>query len=342
MDGVDHGGALDRAVADYGGAREDWLDLSTGINPMPYPVPEIPGAAWQRLPDETAMARCLEAARLYYGVPDGAEIAAAPGTQSIIQWLPSLCPAGPVVIVAPTYGEYAETWRRHGVETELVPDIASMPDDAAVAVVVRPNNPDGSIADGESLHELAAMMRARGGLLVIDEAFGDIEPEFSLVEHAGQGGWLILRSFGKFFGLAGLRLGFAIGDAGTVKRLETCLGPWAVSGPALHVGSVVLRDEEWIALTRRRLWRDSARLRELLQSADFAIVGEADLFILAAHGKATKLARKLAQRHILVRPFDYEPSWLRFGLPGDDAGFERLGEALTQIVKSKQKLAVKA
>ena len=331
MQEVDHGGALDRAVARYGGVREDWLDLSTGINPMPYPVPDIPDMAWHRLPDEALMAQCLQAARQCYGVPDGAEIAAAPGTQSIIQWLPQLCPEGPVVIVAPTYGEYAETWRRHGVETDLVPDISAVPEDAAVAVVVRPNNPDGAIVDADSLHALAETLRGRGGLLVIDEAFGDIVPEYSLVSHTGQGGWLVLRSFGKFFGLAGLRLGFAIGDAATVARLRACLGPWAVSGPALHVGAVVLEDEAWISGMRRRLWRDSARLRDLLQAVNFAIIGEADLFILAAHADATVIAEELAQRRILVRSFDYEPVWLRFGLPGDDAAFERLGEALGAI-----------
>lgn len=141
----------------------------------------------------------------------------------------------------------------------------------------------------------------------------------------------MLRSFGKFFGLAGLRLGFAIGDAATVKRLRACLGPWAVSGPALHVGAVVLEDEEWISGMRRRLWRDSARLRDMLQAAEFAIVGEADLFILAAHAKAAKFAKKLARQRILVRAFDYNPAWLRFGLPGDDAGFDRLGAALGAI-----------
>ncbi|MFZ2103008.1 MAG: threonine-phosphate decarboxylase CobD [Oricola sp.] len=327
MQSIPHGGALDRAIAEHGGRREDWLDLSTGINPVAWPVPELAADVWQRLPGDSLVTACLEAARGYYGVPDGAGIVAAPGTQAIIQWLPHLFNyLDRVTIVSPTYGEYAHAFHMAGASIETPPDL-SEGDIGPLVVIGQPNNPDGRAWPAE---RIARMMRGEGGvrMVIADEAFADVAPERSVVGLTGQPGLTVLRSFGKFFGLAGVRLGFAIGDPDVIASLRQMIGPWAVPGPALAIGAQALQDRRWIAYTRARLSEDSARLADMLEKAGFEIAGKTDLFVLAAHDEAARIAKKLTQRHVLVRPFDYEPRWLRFGLPGGTQDLARLDSAL--------------
>lgn len=327
MDAIRHGGALDRAIALHGGRREDWLDLSTGINPAAYPVGELPADLWERLPDEALMRDCLDAARACYRVPDGAAIVAAPGTQAIIQWLPVLfAHLDRVAIVSPTYGEYARVFAPTGVRVDT-PDGLPEPGSTDLLVAGQPNNPDGRAWPIDDL------MRFSGGrqVAVIDEAFADVAPELSLVPRAGEPGLVVLRSFGKFFGLAGLRLGFAIGDPDTMAALQGMIGPWAVSGPALALGARALRDEDWIAGTRARLAADSARLEACLVGHNFAIAGRTDLFVTARHADAATVANALAQRRVLARIFDHDAKLIRFGLPLGDEGFARLDSALAEF-----------
>ena len=126
----------------------------------------------------------------------------------------------------------------------------------------------------------------------------------------------MLRSFGKTYGLAGLRLGFAVSNADICARLRSLLGPWAVSGPALEVGRAALSDDAWLETAKRRLAKDAARLDTLLTARGLAVVGGTPLFRLASHPSADRIADTLGRHGILVRAFDYEPTWLRFGLPG--------------------------
>ncbi|MAS07906.1 MAG: threonine-phosphate decarboxylase [Ahrensia sp.] len=325
---VRHGGALDRAIARHGGRREEWLDLSTGINPVAYPVAELSAEIWHRLPDEGLMEECLEAARACYGVPDGAAIVAAPGTQAIIQWLPVLFNyLDRAAIVSPTYGEYEHALRMTGVHVDLPGDLPADPDGTDLLIVGQPNNPDGRTWPVGKILPFAQARR----VAVVDEAFADVAPDCSLVSETGRHGLLVLRSFGKFFGLAGLRLGFAIGDPDVVSGLAQMIGPWAVSGPALAIGARALRDEHWITETRSRLAGDSGKLATLLERQGMRIVGRTDLFVTAHHPSAHDLAEKLAGRHILVRVFDHETGWIRFGLPSGEGAFERLNSALAEI-----------
>lgn len=325
---VRHGGALDRAIARHGGRREAWLDLSTGINPVAYPVPELSGDIWHRLPDDGLMEDCLEAARARYGVPDRAAIVVAPGTQAIIQWLPVLFNyLDRATIVSPTYGEYEQTLRMTGVHIEKPAELPADPEGTDLLVVGQPNNPDGRTWPAERILPFAQGRR----VAVVDEAFADVAPDCSLVPETGRHGLLVLRSFGKFFGLAGLRLGFAIGDAEVMPALAQMIGPWAVSGPALAIGARALRDEDWIAETRSRLAQDSEKLAGLLERHGMRIVGRTDLFVTAHHPSAHDLAGRLADRHILVRVFDHDTGWIRFGLPAGDQAFERLDSALAEI-----------
>ncbi len=329
--GIEHGGALDRAMARHGGRREDWLDLSTGINPVPYPLPAIEPEAWHRLPDRDAEARLIAAARRFYGVPDGLEIVAAPGTQALIQLLPRLLPGKTATVIAGehgTYGEHAHCCAAAGRKLRVAASPNAVAEGETLAILVRPNNPDGHVWPRGALTGLAG--RLREGVVIVDEAFCDTAPEASMVA-AATDNLVVIKSFGKFFGLAGLRLGFAICAPEMAGSLRERLGPWAVSGPALAVGAAALADEVWIAATRSRLETDSAKLAKLLEMNRFPVVGSNGLFVLARHAQASAIAEALAERHILVRAFSDRPTLLRFGLCGDDAELERLGKALGEV-----------
>lgn len=317
-----HGGNLEAARAAFPGAPEPWIDLSTGINPWPYPLPPIPPDAWTRLPEPIAERRLREAAAACYGPPSAAMVAAASGSQALIQLLPRLRPPGRVAILGPTYGEHAACWSGagHRVLEVANPDEA----DAEVLVVVNPNNPDGRVLPTDGLRRLAERQAARDGWLVVDEAFVDERPDLSLAARAGTPGLVILRSFGKFFGLAGLRLGIALTEPVLAERLRAAIGPWAVSGPGLTVATAALSDAAWIDATRRRLAESAGSLDALLESAGFRVVGGTTLFRLIETPDAPAFYQALGEAGILVRRFAYRPDWLRFGLPRDDEAMRRL------------------
>lgn len=319
----DHGGGLARAKARFG-AGDDWLDLSTGINPWPYPVPPIASEAWHRLPDEDALARLKAAARAFYGAGPAAPIAAAPGSQALIQLLPRLVPPGEVAVLGPSYAEHARCWRLAGHRVSETDQMETAP---PILVVVNPNNPDGRRWPPAALIE-AAQHRAGHGLVVIDEAFAEVAPEVSLAASAGVPGLVVLRSFGKFFGLAGLRLGFALGPDELIGRLEDALGPWAVSGPALALGTAALTDARWAASMRDRLAVGARDLDAVLARHGLVGAGGTDLFRLIRTARAAALFDRLGRAHILVRAFSFRSDWLRFGLPADDVALARLDRAL--------------
>lgn len=321
-----HGGDLGAAADAFGVPPDGWLDLSTGINPIPYPIGELPTAVWQRLPIHADETRLSDAARAYYGPPENTALVAAPGTQAIIQLLPRLRAAGTVAIVSPTYGEHGHRWRAagHTVTEVKDPELAN----ADVIVIVNPNNPDGRATTPAALLTLARRQAARGGWLVVDEAFGDVAPKLSIVPASGEPGLIVMRSFGKFFGLAGLRLGFALGDSAIIAALADALGPWAVPGPALLLGARALLDQSWQIETRDRLADDAAKLDAMLATAGLTLVGGTTLFRLFESASAPALYEHLGRAGILVRIFDRNPAWLRFGLPGSSADWARLDRAL--------------
>jgi cobalamin biosynthetic protein CobC len=326
-----HGGDLTEAIARHGGEPGDWLDLSTGINPWPWTIPHpIPDSAWTRLPSLADEQDLLAAARGAYAVPDDAGIAAAAGTQTLIQWIPYLAGPGAVAIVTPTYGEHSAAWRNGGREIIAVNDLSELPEHVIHAVVVNPNNPDGRIANGDALRHVAEQLDRRGGWLVIDEAFADVDPGISAVAISANLPVLVLRSFGKFYGLAGLRLGFAIGRRDIVERIAAALGPWPVSGPALHLGTAALRDRAGADAMRAKLARQSDKLDHVLTAAGLDLVGGTALFRLVSHPDARTLHAELARRHIWCRSFDWAREWLRFGLASDD-GLDRLASAFRSV-----------
>ncbi len=322
-----HGGGVDAAAARFGIPADDWLDLSTGINPVPYPLPPLAAALWRRLPDRDQERALRAAAALAYGVADPAHVVPAPGSQALIQWLPRLRRPGRVAVLGPTYAEHAAAWAAAGHEATSLSDPARLAE-ADVAIAVNPNNPDGRAFAPPALLDLAAKLERRGGWLVVDEAFADTTPELSLASSIARPGLVALRSFGKFFGLAGLRLGFALAGPEIAIPLRAALGPWCVSGPAAEIAICALGDRAWIARTRRRLATDAARLDGLLADAGLGIVGGTSLFRLATHAHAADLFEHLGRHGILARRFPEHPSWLRFGLPGEENDWARLVAAL--------------
>lgn len=327
---IQHGGDPKAVEAHFGVPKDGWLDLSTGINPVAYPLAPMPGEMLARLPLQADLDALLDAARRAYGVPEGAAIIASPGTQALIQMAPTLFAPSSVSIMGPTYGEHAPSWATAGHRVEDVRSIcAQAAQPAPYGVVVHPNNPDGRTQTIEGLLAFSEELHDRGGMLVVDEAFADVTPELSVTPHAGGEGLLVLRSFGKFFGLAGVRLGFAVTTPEIAQRLAAKLGPWAVSGPALWAGTQALNDRDWIDATRVRLKADAKRLDGLMERAGLKVVGGSDLFRLGESADAGALYEKLGRAGILVRPFDYQSKWLRFGLPGAAQDWARLEAALS-------------
>lgn len=323
-----HGGNLVAARQRFPDAPTPWIDLSTGINPHAYPVGTVPGEAWQRLPEPAVLAEVEGLAARAYGAPASAHVVAAPGTQALIQLLSLVQPAGRVAVLGFGYQEHPAAWRAAGAAV-LVSETMAELETADVAVVVNPNNPDGRLADPAVLARLAGRLAARGGLLVVDEAFMDVvDPALSLVPRLPAEGAVVLRSFGKFFGLAGVRLGFAVTGEALARRLRATLGPWPVAGPALVVAGRALPDAAWQRAEVARLRAASARLDGLLSRAGLGLVGGTPLFRLADSPAAAAWFERLGRAGLLVRPFADRPGWLRFGLPGDEPAWERLAAAL--------------
>ncbi len=323
-----HGGDLATARARFPAAPLPWIDLSTGINPRGYPVGPIPEAVWRRLPDRAALDALEAAAATAYRAGPPARVVAAPGTQALIQLLPRLLPARHVAVLGFGYEEHPAVWRASGATVRRVDTVAAL-EGADVAVVVSPNNPDGRTPDPDALLDLAGRLAARGGTLVIDEAFADTrDPALGLVPRLPAAGMVVLRSFGKFFGLAGVRLGFAVTGEALAGSIRAALGPWAVSGPALAVGTRALGDAAWQRAERARLVAEAERLDALLARWGLAVLGGTSLFRLAATPAAAGLAERLGRAGVLVRVFPARPDWLRFGLPDGHDAWDRLAAAL--------------
>jgi cobalamin biosynthesis protein CobC len=323
-DRLPHGGRLREAAHRYGIPLDAWLDLSTGINPHAYPVPAIPVTAWARLPEDGD--GLIDAAHAYYEAPQVLPVA---GSQAAIQVLPRLRTPGRVGIIIPGYAEHARAWRRAGHEIAAVP-VAGLGEAARqvdVLVVIHPNNPTGDRFAVETLLDWHACLAARAGWLVVDEAFMDPTPADSLARYSASPGLIVLRSLGKFFGLAGARVGFVLGEATILRRLAEALGPWPLAGPSRAVASKALADAHWQSAMRRELPEVSARLAQLLTAHGLVSTGGCGLFQWVVTREANAIHEALARQGVLTRLF-LDPPSLRFGLPGTEQGWMRLEAAL--------------
>ncbi|MCK9814071.1 threonine-phosphate decarboxylase CobD [Pseudomonas sp. MAFF 302046] len=326
---LEHGGRLRQAAQQYGIAEEAWLDLSSGLAPWPFAVPDIPLRAWARLPETDDGLE--QAACAYYGVSQVLPVA---GSQAAIQLLPRLRRPGKVGVLSPCYAEHAEAWRRSGyiVREVLEQEVDFFLDSLDVLVVVNPNNPTGLSLSPQRLLDWHARLAQRGGWLVVDEAFMDNTPHLSLAAHTQQVGLIVLRSFGKFFGLAGVRLGFVLAERKLLRLLAEQVGPWAVSGPTRVLGQACLRDTEGQRRQRLRTEEASLRLAQMLAQNGLKPHGGCALFQWLIHADAERLHEFLAQRGILLRLFVHNSS-LRFGLPADEADWARLEQGLQAYSK---------
>lgn len=325
-----HGGDLTAARARWPGAAEPLIDLSTGLNPWPYPLPPLDPAVYARLPGAEVAETCLESVAQYLGLDDPDTIALVPGSQAAITRLPTLLEAPSVAVAEPAYEEHRHSWAAAGraVGTITRDELDAAPH--AAIVLVNPGNPDGAATDRDTVLAAAERLGAQGGWLIVDEAFADVAADVSVAGHGGMSGLIVLRSFGKFFGLAGLRFGAVVAPRDVAARVRAAFGPWAVSGPALAIAGQAYRDRPWQGETRARLTRAATRLRAMLADAGLTSVGGTDLFQTAAHDRAAVLFDALGKAGLYVRHFPNRPTWLRFGLPPDDAAWSRLATVLNQ------------
>ncbi|KAB7614740.1 pyridoxal phosphate-dependent class II aminotransferase [Amylibacter sp. SFDW26] len=309
----DHGGGLNAAIDQYGGVPTDWIDLSTGINPNPYPIPEIPLKFWHSLPDTQPTQALLNAARALWNIPKDAVIVPASGVSAIIAILPLLKRSRSVSIIGPTYNEFAASFRDHNWD---------ITDTAPAQIRVHPNNPDGRVFTQDEI------TNAHQSLTVVDESFCDICPDKSLIHLADQPDYIILKGTGKFWGLAGMRLGFAITTPVLAEKLGQLLGPWNISGPAQFIGTQALSDAAWITNTRIDLKNMARNLDAIISQSNLSVLGGTDLFRLAQCDNAVRLHDHLCKHNILTRVFPYSNNWIRFGLPANEHDLYRVQMAL--------------
>ncbi|HET8706512.1 MAG TPA: threonine-phosphate decarboxylase CobD [Pseudomonadales bacterium] len=336
---VFHGGRLREASERYGIPLSGWLDLSTGINPFAYPLQNPPLEVWQRLP-ETNDGLELAATQYYWpnGVPSGATLFPMAGSQAAIQLLPQirkiLCSGGVperVLFLSPSYQEHWLAWQRAGFtcfsKSRLDDTLVATAD---ILVVINPNNPTGQLFEPDQLLRWHRQLASRNGWLIVDEAFMDVSPAYSLAQYAGMTGLMVLRSLGKFFGLAGARVGFALGQSSVIEWLESMAGPWGVAGPSRWVAAQALQDKTWQNGQRQTLNAASVRLDTLLRRYQLPVSGGCALFRWLTHPEAAQWHHLLAENAILTRYFP-AANGLRFGLPAGEENWQRLEHALRKI-----------
>ncbi len=328
---LEHGGKLQHAAQRYEIALDQWMDLSTGLNPQAWPVCDIPADAWARLPEDED--RLIEVAQRYYGAPDCLPVA---GSQAAIQILPRLYTQHKntlrVGMLTPAYAEHAHAWQRAGFE--LIPlaadEIETRLNQLDILLVVNPNNPTGHIFEPVQLLRWHQQLASRGGSLIVDEAFMDTTPEKSLTTYTDRKGLIVLRSLGKFFGLAGARVGFVFAESDLLYRLAELLGPWSISGPSRMIAIAALQDQDWQVRTRSELQQRGQRLARLLTDNGLPVSGSTALFQWVETADAESIHQQLARQAILTRLFT-QPCSLRFGLPADEQQWQRLERALSEL-----------
>lgn len=317
----DHGGNLDTAIKTFGGDPRDWIDLSTGINRLPYPVPPLPAHVWERLPTATDMQELIAAAAHAYATD--AAILPVAGAQAAIQLVPRLFPPSRAAVLGPTYDEHRAALVAQGWNVSIVTRLEDLAG-YDLAVVVNPNNPDGRCHSADALAAIAMTV----GRLIVDESFIDATPHGSIAKDAGNGRLIVLRSFGKFYGLAGLRLGFVIAGAGDIARLGELAGPWNVSGAAIAIGGIALSDDDWTKATATRLADDARRLDAIAASAGWRCAGGTSLFRLYETADASAARSLLAENRIWSRVFPWSDRLIRLGLPGSESEWQRIETTL--------------
>ena len=318
-----HGGRVDLARAAYPGV-EAWIDLSTGLAPWSYPYAISPGSN-AHLPDPAALAALEAAAASVFGVA-AKRVVAVPGSDLGLRLLAAVI-GGEAAVVRPGYSGHWSMWPAGAVTAVVAAELESAATAGRSIVLARPNNPDGLVIDRDRLEALAAKLAAHGRYLIVDEAFVDATPDASLAA-SGWPGLIVVRSFGKFFGLAGLRLGFVIAPVKIADGLRQLLGDWPIGGAAIALGTVAYADRDWQAAQRNRLDDAASALDRRLDGAGLEVIGGTRYFRLVMTPRRDAVFDRLARAGILTRPFAGQADWLRLGLPSNNSDWARLDAAL--------------
>ena len=325
-----HGGSLDLMQGTFPNAPQPWIDLSTGINPWPYPDTEIAASELQHLPTARATTACRRAMALAIGAASE-NLLLAPGSELLIRLLPTVLNPTRVCVAAGSYGDHAKVWGASGTEMQEHADPLQHVDDYDTLVVVNPNNPDGRRWSRDQMLAVARKLGRKGGHLIVDEAYADLEPQHSLADACGINGLIVLRSFGKFYGLAGVRLGALLAPDDLLTAMSTRLGVWPVSGLALSIATRAYADAGWQTKTRDRLRHARAALDTVIAHRKIDIVGGTDLFRLVTVRDSRQVWQTLAGAGIYARHFDWNPHYLRIGIPGNAEKLDRLDRALALV-----------
>ena len=317
---MQHGGDIELAVKKYGGARENWIDLSTGINGASYPWQQNIGVELRNLPSNKLLVNLEEAASTAYKVAENTETAAVSGAQQIINLLPiCLKSYNSVAILGPTYNEYEKTFKNSGIKTQTVSQVSGL-SSSDIAIIVNPNNPTGKVIADETLDELSKKVR----ILIIDESF----KMFSSRRTQKFNNIIQINSLGKFFGLAGVRLGFVSGPSDFIKTVKAILGPWPVSTLAAEIGIVALNDKVWISEMEKKLVTESNTLYEACSSKNWELIGKTSLFHTYATSSCLEVEKQFAAHGVWIRTFDYSTTWVRLGIPTSENEWTRVKRAL--------------
>jgi len=325
-----HGGAIDVVRASYPDAEKPWIDLSTGINPWPYPDTTVSDSALSALPTATAQKTCTAALSRVIGAPMEATLL-APGSEILIRLLPDIIQPRRVAILPPTYSDHKQAWQRSGAEIVETRDPLEVVDSVDAIVITHPNNPDGRCFSRAALEQVRTSLAARGGWLILDEAYADLIPAESFAPQGGTDGLIVLRSFGKFFGLAGLRLGAVIAPPRELELFAHRLGVWPISTAALEIGTRAYNDQIWQSQMRATLNEAASSLRQILSESDLTLVGGTDLFQLVEVADANVAFDHFAKAGLYVRRFDWSRTHLRLGLPPNPDAVDRLKSALSLL-----------
>jgi len=324
-----HGGALDLVKKRFADAPRPWIDLSTGINPWPFPDTQVSTDAYAHLPTQALYETCRKAMAHAIGVQSETLIL-APGSELLIRLLPTVISAKTIAILSPSYNDHVRVWQAAGRTVIETADPLALAEHVDAIVICQPNNPDGRVFSSEKLEAAMAWLRPKSGWLIVDEAYVDLAPNLSVAPQIDRGGLIVLRSFGKFFGLAGLRLGGLIAPQSVLSAMRHRLGEWPVSGAALEIGARAYADLEWQDQARQALRKTRLALDGVLAETGFKVTAGTDLFrYVETPGHAHSLWAHLADSGIYARRFDWTQNHLRLGLPKDQNSIARLRTALT-------------
>lgn len=328
----EHGGQVELLMRAFPDAPEPFIDLSTGISPYPYPFGEVRQTDLTRLPEQGEEERLLNAAMRAYGVRSPELIVAGSGTQLLISLLPYVLGRKKVVLLGPTYSGHATAWRNAGADVHVASDMDTFSEEAAqpgcVGVLCNPNNPDGRHHDPLDLLALAERCARADSCLVVDEAYADFENHISVAGHIPHSSLVVLRSFGKSYGLPGVRLGFLLATETLIERMRKMLGDWAVGTAAITIGCKALDDREWLDKQKVPLDHAMQRFLALCRRRNLPVVGHTCLFALVRTHEAPDLWSHLCKNGIVTRFFADRPTDIRFGLPRCEADWARLEKGL--------------